>query len=70
MSKKITNKWDEEIEVEVGDWVGFKSDIEQYGKVVAFRQGGFILQNKDGFIGEYIGGDTETLVFHDEVWKD
>ena len=30
---KIKNQWEEEFEVNVGDWVGFKSDIEQYGKV-------------------------------------
>ena len=30
---KITNKWEETFEVNVGDWVGFKCDIEQCGKV-------------------------------------
>ena len=30
---KITNKWGEECEVNVGDWVGFKCDIEQEGRV-------------------------------------
>jgi len=69
---KITNKWDEQIEVEVGDWVGFKCDIEQYGKIKSIQRGRntLILTNKDGFDGDYIGGDTETLVSLDEIWVD
>ena len=67
---KIKNKWDEEYDIEVGDWVGFKSDVEQYGKIIAFRgSNGVILENKDGFDGDYIGGDIETIVFTDDVWK-
>lgn len=67
---KIKNKWDEEHNIEVGDWVGFKCDVEQYGKIIAFRgDNGVILENKNGFDGDYIGGDTETIVFTDDVWK-
>lgn len=69
---KITNKYEEELEIEVGDWVGFKSDIEQYGKIKSIQRGRntLILTNEDGFDGEYIGGDKETLVWFQDVWKD
>jgi hypothetical protein len=29
-----------------------------------------IVENKNGFDGDYIGGDTEALVGFDEVWKE
>ena len=53
---KIKNKWDEEFEVNVGDYVGFKCDIEQCGKVKQIQsRGALIVENKNGF---------------DEVWKE
>ena len=69
---KITNQWDEQIEVKVGDWVGFKCDIEQYGIIKSIQRGRntVILTNENGFDGDYIGGDTETLVSLDEIWLD
>jgi hypothetical protein len=68
---KITNKWDQTFEVNVGDWVGFKCDIEQCGRVKEIqRRGALIVENKNGFDGDYIGGDTEALVGFDEVWKE
>jgi len=68
---KIKNKWDEEFEVNIGDWVGFKSDIEQCGKVKQIQsRGALIVENKNGFDGDYIGGDTEAVVGFDEVWKE
>ena len=69
---KITNKWDEEHNIEVDDWVGFKSDVEQYGKIKSIQRGRqtLILVNKDGFEGDYIGGDTETMVGFEDVWKE
>ena len=68
---KITNKWEETFEVNVGDWVGFKCDIEQCGRVKEIqRRGALIVENKNGFDGDYIGGDTEALVGFDEVWKE
>lgn len=68
---KIKNQWDEEFEVNVGDWVGFKSDIEQDGKVkqIQYSRRAMLVENKNGFDGDYIGGDTEALVGFDEVWK-
>jgi hypothetical protein len=29
-----------------------------------------IIENKNGFDGDYIGGDTEALVGFDEVWSE
>jgi hypothetical protein len=68
---KIKNKWDEEFEINVGDWVGFKSDIEQDGKVkqIQYSRRAMLVENKNGFDGDYIGGDTEALVGFDEIWK-
>ena len=28
-----------------------------------------IVENKDGFYGDYIGGDTEALLGFDDVWE-
>ena len=50
--------------VKVGDVVGFKSDYEQHGQIVAIKQSLFgnskilVLENKNGFHGDYIGGET------------
>lgn len=61
--------------VRVGDWVGFKQDIEQSGKITAIRRNGwngveFVLENEDGFYGEYIGGQTKTTEDADRCWVD
>ena len=71
----------ETTEIKVGDWVCFKSDIEQSGKVIQIqlrantwsaRNGEYVLvlENENGFIGEYIGGDEKTVVTLDEIWVD
>ena len=41
-----------------------------YGNGVMEKHLGVILENKNGFDGDYIGGDTETIVFTDDVWKE
>lgn len=60
--------------VEVGDWVSFKSDIEQYGEVIAIVEETYrtvlTLQNEDGFDGEYIGGETRTKMNAEDCWDD
>ena len=68
---KITNKWDETFDLKVGDWVGFKCDIEQEGIVKSIQRSRhtLIVENKDGFYGDYIGGDTEALLGFDDVWE-
>ncbi len=69
---KIRNQWEEEFDIKVGDWVGFKCDIEQYGKIKSIQRGRntLILTNEDGFDGDYIGGDTETLVSFEDIWEE
>ena len=69
---KIVNKREEEHDIEVGDWVGFKCDIEQYGNIKSIQRGRntLILTNEDGFDGDYIGGDTETLVSFEDIWEE
>jgi hypothetical protein len=64
--------------VEIGDYVGFKSDIEQSGRIYGFKKGpyggGKILQleadSDNGFNGEYIGGDQTTEQFAMDCWVD
>ena len=63
--------------LKVGDFVGFKCDIEQYGEIVdikrpsgMFRPPMVVLSNPNGFDGEYIGGDTETTESVEDVGKD
>jgi len=60
-------------QVKVGDVVGFKCDIEQYGKIVEIKSGRrpvLVLENEDGFDGEYIGGETKTEMDADDCWLD
>ena len=64
---KITNKWDETFDLKVGEWVGFKSDIEQEGIVKSIQRSRqtLIVENKDGFPD----GSTEELLAFDDVWE-
>jgi len=59
----------------IGDWVGFKCDIEQSGRITAIKrnwagQRVYVLENPNGFIGEYIGGDTTTEELAEDCWED
>ena len=60
--------------VSVGDWVGFKSDIEQSGRITAIKRSPWgngyelTLRNDNGFDGGYIGGDTITTESADRCW--
>jgi hypothetical protein len=60
------------VEVKIGDWVGFKSDIEQSGKIVAIKQtyagASLTLENTSGFSGGYIGGETITTELARDCW--
>ena len=60
--------------VNIGDWVGFKSDIEQSGKIVEIKKTyagvALVLENKHGFSGDYIGGDTITTELARDCWID
>ncbi|MCK5016709.1 MAG: hypothetical protein KAS32_06495 [Candidatus Peribacteraceae bacterium] len=54
--------------VSVGDYVSFKCDIEQSGKIAKINGSTLTLTNENGFDGGYIGGDTETEVDTDDCW--
>ena len=58
--------------VKVGDWVSFKSDIEQSGQIVEIKKSymgySLVLENKTGFSGGYIGGDTITTESASDCW--
>jgi hypothetical protein len=54
--------------VNVGDWVCFKSDVEQCGQITKIIGNTLVLQRDSGFEGEYIGGQTITQVFTADCW--
>ena len=62
-------------EVTIGDVVGFKSDIEQSGVIVEIKKTvcfgvSLVIENKHGFSGDYIGGDTITTQLARDCWID
>lgn len=59
--------------VTLGDWVEFKCDIEQSGCItkIVRNPNGYTelhLRNDNGFDGEYIGGETETIESAGDCW--
>ena len=61
--------------VGIGDWVSFKSDIEQSGQIVRIKKNLFggtdlVLENFNGFQGDYIGGQTQTVERAVDCWLD
>jgi hypothetical protein len=58
--------------VKIGDWVGFKADIEQSGQIVEIKSSymgeSLVLENKSGFHGDYIGGETITTQEAGDCW--
>ena len=58
--------------VTIGDWVGFKADIEQSGQIVDIKSSymghSLVLENKGGFHGDYIGGQTITTELASDCW--
>lgn len=59
---------DGERRVYVGDYVEFKSDIEQCGKLVAIKGRELHLENEDGFSGDYLRYATHTTETADRCW--
>lgn len=68
--------------IKIGDWVTFKADIEQTGKVINVKGSGkyamLTLSSYDtyGFEGDYLNGETETdieakrcYLFEDEPYE-
>lgn len=63
------------VTVKLGDSIGFKSDIEQRGRIVAIRRNQFgatmlTLENDSGFSGDYLAGETETTEWLGDCWAD
>ncbi len=61
------------VQVLVGEHVGFKSDIEQTGKIVAIQKDfmgrtELVLENEYGFEGEYLQGINHTNILSSECW--
>jgi hypothetical protein len=61
--------------VTVGDVVCFKSDIEQSGVIVEIKKTtcfgvSLVIENKYGFHGDYIGGQTITTELASDCWVD
>lgn len=57
--------------VRVGDWVSFKSDVEQTGQITAIlSEGKLVLTNPNGFQGDYIGGMETTIQRSVDCWLD
>jgi hypothetical protein len=58
--------------VKVGDWVGFKADVEQCGQIIEIKSSymgqALVLENKSGFHGDYIGGSTITTEQARDCW--
>jgi len=58
--------------IQIGDYVGFKSDIEQSGKIVEIKRTyagvSLVLENLNGFSGDYIGGETITTQLARDCW--
>jgi hypothetical protein len=64
-------------EVKIGDIVGFKCDIEQYGVITAIKPNGAFGKAQltlkpcaGSFFGEYIGGDTIYTTQSESCWID
>lgn len=58
-------------QVQVGDWVSFKSDVEQSGRITAILSGNrLVLHNPNGFQGHYIGGLEATIERAEDCWID
>lgn len=61
------------VEVNVGAWVHFKSDVEQAGQLSEVKRNAFgqpilVLKNETGFRGDYIHGNTTTEVNASDCW--
>jgi hypothetical protein len=59
--------------VKVGDYVCFKSDYEQTGKVIEIRKNIFgtvelVLTNDSGFGGDYLRGADTTVELASDCW--
>jgi len=58
----------EEKNVSVGDYVWFKSDIEQGGKIVGIEGNELKLHEPDGFKGDYLRNNEFAYINADDCW--
>lgn len=64
------------VTVKVGEYVGFKADVEQIGKVTDIKRrsfgGGYELtvENKNGFPGDYLRYAEVTTVELERTWPE
>jgi hypothetical protein len=57
--------------VKVGDYVSFKSDVEQTGKIFKIVDNKLFLQaGPNGFQGDYISGAEATVEMASDCWLD
>jgi hypothetical protein len=63
------------VEVQVGDYVGFKADVEQHGRIIEITRGGWdgkdaclLLENPNGFPGDYLRYATRTKQMASDCW--
>jgi hypothetical protein len=58
--------------VTIGDYVCFKCDVEQSGRIVDIKQTysgtSLTLENTNGFHGDYIGGQDITTELARDCW--
>ena len=55
--------------VKVGDWVSFKCDIEQSGRITRIEGDRLFLEaSPNGFDGDYIGGQETTVQSARDCW--
>lgn len=57
-------------QLKIGQWVGFKSDYEQYGEIVSIKGNWLVLKNENGFGDEYLRYAKTASVHVDQVWVD
>ncbi len=63
-----TQEDDKFVTVKVGDYVGFKSDYEQSGKITKINGNWLTLENENGFGGEYLRYETVTTESANDCW--
>lgn len=69
----VKNIKGKDVEVKVGDWVGFKSDFEQFGQITKIERNNWgswnlYLHNENGFGGDYLRYAKNTMELSTDCW--
>ena len=56
------------IDVKPGDWICFKSDIEQSGKITRINGAHITVENENGLEGCYLRGQTTVTLYKGNCW--